>query len=461
MHNVYCIRILSIAFVITASARAEPLTPEAAVVQALRAPQATVSRLAARIPESDVVLARSAILPRLDLNASAARNFIGDRTVNLASPVLTKDASGNDTLSFSQQQREVTGQSTPEWALGATATQLVYDGGKWNANLEAVRAALQSAGALRDEALLDVALTTWTRFFETVRAEQSLATLDAAITRDTAQVDAADKLFEAGRVSKSDALIARANLSQDRLVRIAEARALAQSRTDLVAALGGTVDATWLAPGDLLVDVAAAPTLPENLAQAKLTRPLLRQLAHNVAAAEANARAAQGAWSPTVSLFANYSRQGPVLGDVLGNPARQYSASAGVQGTFNAFSGFATQASVEKARLQMEQAHMQVAVAETTIANEVSRAHESLASARAALTAAAEGERTATDAADFAQQRYAVGQGSLLEVRDAALKVTQARLARLSAGVDAREALGALRRAVGISPTGTALEETK
>ena len=448
-----------LASVVIAVAAAAALTPETAVTEALSGgPDAILARLAAELPVSDVTSARSVIYPQVSLSASASRQFIGDRTIDSAFPVFTKDANGNPQLSFQQQQQHVSGTSIPDWSIGAQASQLVYDGGRWWKNLDAAKAALAAAGGQRDEALLDVALAAWTRFFEVVRAERSLSTLDAALARDQEQLDASSRLFEGGKALKTDVFLAAANLAQDRVSRAGQQRVVDQARTDLAAVLGRAPDATLAAaaPADLLADVAAPEGADAD--HALRQRPRLRQFADQRVAAGQLADVARAAYQPVVSLFANYNRQGPGFTDVYGDPRRQYTAGVGAQVNYNLFSGFAVDAAAQKAAVQVRQAKELEAQAQLAVQVDVAHAQAALTSANAALAAAADGDKAAHDALSLAQAAYEIGTGNILTVRDANLKVAQAELSRVSAAVDAREALGSLWRALGSLPTGRTLE---
>ena len=83
------------------------------------------------------------------------------------------------------------------------------------------------------------------------------------------------------------------------------------------------------------------------------------------------------------------------------------------------------------------------------VAADVGKAIASWASARGAARVASQLEANAAMGLKLARARQEVGVGTQLEVRDAELKVTQAKLSRLGALVDSREAEAALRRAVG------------
>ena len=69
--------------------------------------------------------------------------------------------------------------------------------------------------------------------------------------------------------------------------------------------------------------------------------------------------------------------------------------------------------------------------------------------ARTQAKVATQLEENAVKGLQLAKARQEVGVGTQLEVRDAELKVTQAKLSRLGALVDGHEAEASLRRATG------------
>src|SRR5205085_8724814 len=100
---------------------------------------------------------------------------------------------------------------------------------------------------------------------------------------------------------------------------------------------------------------------------------------------------------------------------------------------WNLFNGFATSANVEKARIQVAITANDYALGRRNVAADVERAVASWAAARQQARVSSQLEDNAVKGLQLARARQEVGVGTQLEVRDAELKVTQAKLARVGA----------------------------
>ena len=120
----------------------------------------------------DQSIAKAAILPRLDFNASlgATRQGVGEIPVGAA-------------ISASNQ-----------WNAGLRVQQLVFDGGKWWNNLEAAQLGLEASRASVDEQRLQTSYLVEQRFYELVRAQRQLGVLGDAAARSREQADNVQRL---------------------------------------------------------------------------------------------------------------------------------------------------------------------------------------------------------------------------------------------------------------------------
>src|SRR5262249_47975724 len=116
----------------------------------------------------------------------------------------------------------------------------LFDGLKTFREVGLARAQERAARAGRDEARLEMALKVVQRFHEVVRAERTLAVLEATVERSARTVEVADALFTAGRTPKAETLAARVNLGNDRIAVEGQRGRLADARHALASAMGRT-----------------------------------------------------------------------------------------------------------------------------------------------------------------------------------------------------------------------------
>jgi outer membrane protein len=432
-------RVLVLALLVSTAAAAQeraPLTLDEAVKISLeRNPDLQRQVLLTLSAEQDRILARSAILPTLDFNASLARTRSAGALLLSGVPV-----AGQQTVGFFNNLQG-----------GVTLRQLVFDGGRWWNNLAASELALDSNQAQVDEQRLQITYLVEQRFYELVRAQRTLLVLTDAAKRSRDQADYTQRLFEGGRATQADVYAARANRDNDEVTRLGQESTVELARADLAVAIG--IDpAEPLAvaePPRLMQDPAQPPPAADAVARAMQQRPSLKAFALTAESNRKAATAAYGDYWPRVALQGSWQRSVSNLDEFLGNPAENSQLTGAVVLTWNAFNGLATNANVEKAKIQVLLAENDLANGRRNVASDVEKAVAQLATARQQARVAQQAEQTAKEGLRLARTRQEVGVGNQLEVRDAELKLTQAQLNVVGSLVNGREAEAALRRAQG------------
>jgi outer membrane protein TolC len=201
--------------------------------------------------------------------------------------------------------------------------------------------------------------------------------------------------------------------------------------------------------------VRTPPPLATLQSTAAERRPLLVSRRQALDAAEDDVARARGAWSPVLAFQTTYQKSGPDLTGstgIFGDPGKQYFLT--VQGTvsWNIFGGGETVEGVRRAGAQASRAVALLRSAEAQVSAEIATAREQVVTLAESVAVSQE----ALDAADktlrFERELLDAGRATQLEVRDAALKLAQARLAAFGTLVDLAVADADLNRAVGGGP---------
>jgi outer membrane protein TolC len=449
-----------LATLLCGAAASVPLTLDDALAEAARASTdvqlARAQRDAAGV---DAYASYAGVLPRLDLNAAFGHDFSGARRFVTLVPNLTFDpVTGAPNLSFQQRVVETPATDFADHVLGFTLQLPLFDGARnWN-GISRARSAARAADRQLDETSLGIAFEVTRRFFEVVKAEESLRVLEETAARSQVIVRRADALFEAGRGPRADALAARVNLANDRIAVEQQRARVVQVGADLAAILGRTADTplSVVAPasvsGPLLPDAGEPPPEADLLARARQARPVLAARAQDVRTADLDRSIAHGAWFPVIGAQATYARQGPELtgsDGVYGDPARQYAANAQLFVQWNLFNGRQTLADEQRAEVAARRARIQAAQTEQQVSVEIARARANVVAMARAAALAADSLAAAEQGVRLATERLSAGATSQLEVRDASLKLTQARLTLVNARIDHVVARADLGRAIG------------
>lgn len=418
----------------------QPLTLDQAVQIALqRNPDLQKQVLLQLSSEQDRIIARSAILPRLDFNASRSLTRVGP-----ASNVVVNGGVSVPGLNAVAYVNNFSGT--------VTLSQLIFDGGKWWNNLAAAGLTLDANRAQVEEQRLQITYLVEQRFYELVRAQRQLAVFADAARRSRDQADFTQRLFDGGRATQADVYAARANRDNDEITRLGQERTVELARADLAVSLG--VDPaeplTVQEPQGIMADPAQPPPPRDAVDLALSRRPSLKAAALTVESNRKLASAAAGAYWPQVTLGAQYARQTTRFNpDFTSGLDKNSQLSGAVNLTWNLFEGLSTKANVEKADIQVAISANDLESGRRNVASDVQKAVAQLAAARAQARVAQQSLGTAQEGLRLARTRQEVGVGTQLEVRDAELKLTQAQLSVVGSLVDGREAEAALRRAQG------------
>jgi outer membrane protein TolC len=119
----------------------------------------------------------------------------------------------------------------------------------------------------------------------------------------------------------------------------------------------------------------------------------------------------------------------------------------GFTGSWNIFDGFQTYGRVKQARARLEQAKINYDDSVRQVELEVQTAHANLQEARETIESQKKNVESALEALRLAQERFAAGAGTQLDVLDARTALTQARTTELQARSDYNRALAEFDRA--------------
>lgn len=440
---------MSFAIVLAAALATTPVSLEQ-VREASRAnTQALLAALEAERAEEQVRLARSVIYPQVALNAGAGGAVYGRQRTFSTVPQI--DGTGSVT-GFTQRTVDVnTSTSRASFDLSLSVGQLIYDGGRWWAQIAQAGALAEAQQGQALEQQLASELEGVRRFYELLRAQEIERVLDANVQRSMQHLARAQALFEAGRGQRADVYAAQVNVGNDKLEVLRQTARIVNAQGHLAVwiVVPGTSALVASAPAGLETAPQSAPELDTALKVAVERRPILRAVADQLRAAESAVTVAASENLPSVSAQATAGRQGPSVDPFFTDPARQNYLQGGVNIRWDLFSGFATSAQVQQARIAERRVQLELAQAQRELEAEVRIAVVQLTAQIASVELARANLEAAKKGLEFAEGRFEAGAGSTLEVRDAQLKLTQAELSLLQTRIDVEIARAAVERVTG------------
>ncbi|HEY3100904.1 MAG TPA: TolC family protein [Methylomirabilota bacterium] len=359
-----------------------------------------------------------------------------------ASATAAKDKGATSSIFPTGSNRVVTTTTESPFDLTVariTVSQLIFDFGKNFASTEAAR-------KLADVALEDTELQ---RQLVTQTVKESFTNINFAVRLIQVQQQAVDRaelnlrsargFFEVGTRPKSDVARAEVDVANARVDLIRARNAERLARVALATAMGLPAT-TPLAIQDNLIYQPVALDRTRLAEDALRMRPEYRQSRLNADANEARLRRSFRDFFPDITAGGFY---GATRGDL--NEAWEINLNL----NWTIFDGGNRIARYREARANLEAAQARVKASELDISREVEQSVNNVIEADERIQAAQVAVASAQENFRLAQGRFDAGVGTILELTDAQLALTQAQNTEAQALADYRIALARLDRAVG------------
>ena len=362
------------------------------------------ARANALAADGRVIQARSPLLPQLQGIASFNRAHNASRIITGTGANLVCVSTTCNTFDF-----------------GVNGNWLLWDfGTTWN-SFKASEELAKSLGATSTATLLQVVLNARTFYFQ-ARATRDLVrvakeTLDNQITHQ----EQVEGFVKVGTRPEIDLALARLNVANARVLLIQAQNNDSIAKAQLNQAMGVPGQTDYQVGDDELppLDVESEPML-KLFDIAESTRPEVFALEYNRHAQERLLSSAHGQWWPTLSTGGGFAWQGQKV-DSLYN-----TWNFGLTLTWNFFQGGLTDGRVKEAEANVQSATAAVSVQRLQVRFDVEQAEATLVGNKEAVVASGDAVFNAKEQLRLAEGRYREGIGTIIELSDAQVALTQA-----------------------------------
>lgn len=385
--------------------------------------------------------ARAGALPKLTFDGSYVRN------INPSTSVITM----TDTSGQSTQLRLAFG--TPHtYSFGLTLTQPLYAGGKVGSAIKIAKHGFAFTDAAIDAARHDVAVAADKAYLDAIAAVQAEAAYREAENLADSNLAVVQKLYDQGQVSEYDLLRAQVQAANTRPNRIAAANQAQLAMDALKNFLALPLETELICDTTIEQMPARDLNLDTLVAEALRNRPELRQAHQTTEVRKELINIAKGGYKPTLAAYTNVAWQSLVDRfklTTIRTDNWQRSWSAGLSLSWPIFSGFEVIGKIQQAEVDYTQSQLAESQHTREVRLEVQDALGKVNEAKQRVEALGETVTQAQRGVDIARVRYKSGVGTQLELLDAQVALTTARVNRISALHDLATATASLRRAVG------------
>lgn len=325
----------------------------------------------------------------------------------------------------------------------------IYSGGRTDALERAARAEASAAGAEVEAAQADLRLEVARAFWALVTARATAAVLEQGVARAQAHLADTRERLRSGLIPPNEVASAEAQESRQRMLLIEARNQRDLSSADLARLIGVDLLQPIEPAANLEAADAPAGSADRLIADARAARRERRALELRVEAAEHQGVAAAGGRRPAISIGGgfDYARPNPRIFPRADRWDDSWDLGIGV--AWSLWDGGRTQAEVAQAASLADAARQRLAEFDSLVSLEVQQRRLEIDSGRAAVIAASDAVRAATEARRVVAQRYQAGVATQTEILDADVALLQSELDRTRALAGVRLAEARLSRAVG------------
>jgi outer membrane protein len=381
-------------------------------------PQVRISGAALSSSLASQKTARSRLMPQVNASAQAGRSMS-----QLSAPQGGNYYSSN-------------------YSAGISGQQLLFDFGK---SYYSTRASSQNVNAAREDAknaLQTVVLNAKTAYFNYCLSKMLYDVAREALAQAAAHLSSATALYEIGKQAKYTVTQAEVDVANASVTVITAKNNVKLAKVQMDVAAGAS-----LGDEPVLTDSlnAAEPDInrEEAVSRALESRPELVSLRSRLQAAQLQLKSARTALYPDLNASAG---MGYNSGDAS---AWRQDWNVGINLSIPIFEGGALVAAVDQAKAAVDQSSAQLDASVQGVTSEISQNYYSKMEAAERIIATQKLIREAAEGLQLAQERFAAGAASSLEVTDAEATAANAKSSHAQALFDYRVAHAKLLVAIG------------
>jgi outer membrane protein len=406
-----------------------------------------VSRFSDEAANKDVLGSYSGILPTISVSAnkgnriSGPAEYLGDVQVDT-----------NETGGAIYDQRVITAPRTEREYNSASLSidQNIFDGGIWWNKIRKAKTDKESSKFNLLGQLNDVVLQVQQAYFNLNKQIKLLEVYEVAVTRSQAQLDRTEKMYELGATAQLDVFQARVNLGNDRILLLQQKNTLDQAKKDLNLVMGQDP----FTPLQISTDINLKTDIQdsEELIQIALeNHPTIKQDEANIKSNGLSVSLAKGSYYPRLYGYVDYQRSNEDLSRVYKNYDKNYTVTYGVGLSLNIFKGFSDYVSVQKAKIAEKTAKENFEAYRRNLASEIEQYYADYKSYLDIIEINKQNLDAAKEEMRLAEERYQIGAGTALEVREAQVNLTRAEEILIAAQFNARIVLAQLENGLGMT----------
>ena len=386
----------------------------------------------------DITLKHNPSVQAASLNTQVQKNKLAQTRANYLPQV-----NGNASYSRSNQENAAGwGKAQDGYSSSVSASQLIYDFGKTGLSTKIQKNNYYSSQQDEQSTMNEIIYRLKQAYYGVLNAQESRNVYAKSVEQYEEQLKRAKAFYSVGTRPKIDVTTAEVNLNNAKLNLIKGENALKTAYYNLTNIMG-VYDEN---PNFTLKSQNVIPeyniTIEEALKEAQKNRPDLLSQQLKLENAKRNVNLAKTGFAPSLTANGSYGWSGQdfPLYD-------RWSVGAGV--SVPLFSGLSTVNQVKESKNSLQIAYSNLTAKEQDILLDIKTCYFNFEEAKTRIPVAKLSQQQAQENYDLAVGRYKVGVGNYIEVKDAEITLSNAKLSYISAIFDYNLAIANLERAMG------------
>jgi outer membrane protein TolC len=394
----------------------------------------------------DVTASYSGILPAINLSAYSGRNQWGKQEYEDYVPVGI-DTTGN--YIYERRIRTSPADISNTNRFSVSVNQNIIDGGEWWQAIGYAKSQKRASEYTVESTINNTVLSVQNAFFNLIKQQKLYEVNQLAVTRSQDNLSKTEKMFELGAVAKVDVYRSRVNLGNDNIQMLLQKNAVLTARQHLNLVMGRDPQTPLeIKPEFELED--SFPEIDELFNQAEETNPDLKKGEEDVYSSDLMVSRSWAVIWPSLGAGFSYNRSHEDIERVYKGWDKNWYMSWGVSLSWNLFNGFRDKVRIQKSKLALRNVQETYEETRRNLKSEIVQLVDNFNSYLDIIRINEDNLEAAQEEYRLAEERYRIGSGTALEVREAQVNLTRAEQTLVAAKYNARMTQAQLEQALGI-----------
>ena len=443
--------VLAIMFLGSGFAQTEPLSLENCLAISLKNNPTllrTINNDASA--EEDEIGSYRGILPNVSLSASSGRRESGARELEQDVPVGSDPADPTKVIYKRQviiQEPYVVDFNN----FGISVNQNIFDGGEWWQAISHAKSMKRASGFNLQAVINGTVLNTQEAFFTLLKNIKLFEVNQLAVSRSEDNLNKTQKMFELGAVAKVDVFRSQVNLGNDKIQMLLQQNAVLTAKQNLNLVMGRDPQTPLSIKPEFDLP-EAFPDINQLYSEALNSNPEIRGGEEALVSSDLAVSRSYAALWPTLSAFFNYNRSNESFDRVYRYSGwdKNWNTTLGLSLQLNLFNGLSDKVRIQKNILAKRNQQETFEESKRMLKSQITQLVDNFNSFLKIIKINEENLEAAQEEFRLAEERYRIGSGTALEVREAQVNLTRAEQTLVAAKYSARMSQAQLEQALGI-----------